>query len=88
MKLNTVAFTLSRVLDGIKNGETKHLWFSSDGRGLRKSKRLGFVNSLIFVQWSWRSGPVVGMFARNVFYSWGKEYKEEKCTGYKYLSKR
>lgn len=55
MKLNTVAFTLSRVLDGIKNGETKHLWFSSDGRGLRKSKRLGFVNSLIFVQWSWRS---------------------------------
>lgn len=51
MKLNTVAFTLSRMLDGIKDGETKHLCLSSDGRGLRKSKRLGFINFLNFVQW-------------------------------------
>lgn len=57
MKPNTVAFTLSRVLGGIKDGETKHFCLSSDGRELRKrkSKRLGFINFLIFVQWSWWS---------------------------------
>lgn len=38
MKPNTVAFTLSRVLGGIKDGETKYLCLSSNGRGLRKSK--------------------------------------------------
>lgn len=55
MKPNTVAFTLSRVLGGIKDEETKYLCLSSNGRGLRKSKRLGFINFLIFLQWPWWS---------------------------------
>lgn len=49
MKLKTLAFTLSRVLGDIKDGETKHFCLSSHGARLRKSKRLGFVNFLIFI---------------------------------------